>query len=794
MKFSENWLRAFVNPPVDRAELCQRLTMAGLEVEAVEPLGAGLDGVVVAEIVGCETHPNADKLRVCSVSIGRSETLQIVCGAPNVRVGLKAPLATVGAKLPNGTEIKKAALRGVESSGMLCSAKELGVDADASGLMELPADAPVGKPLAEYLGLPDATIELKLTPNRPDCLGLRGLAYDVSALFGTSMHELKADPVVATIATQREVRLDAGADCPRFCGRMIEGINARASTPFWMAERLRRSGLRPISLLVDVTNYVMLELGQPMHAFDASKLTGTGFISVRHARAGEKLKLLDEREVELNPEFLVVTDADKPVSLGGVMGGYDTRITTDTRDVFLEAAHWRPAAIMGRSRKLGLHTDAAHRFERGVDPELPRIAIERATRLILDAAGGKAGPLTEAVRTADLPQNNPVRLRRDRLVRVLGMRVADTEVERILRALGMRVESNADGWQVLAPSRRFDIDIEEDLIEEIARVYGYDRVPTRLPSGELRLGLRPEAEVAPARLRAQLAARGYREAICYSFVARDLLERWNLADAAVALANPLSADLAVMRTALLPGLVEALKHNLNRQQDRTRLFETGLVFAKTDGELSQIPHVAGAACGRASPESWATEKRELDFFDVKADVESALALAGHRANLSFRQLAVPHLHPGRSAEIVLDGMPVGTVGGLHPRLLKALDLDCDVYVFEVDLASLSAGRVPRAGVLSRFPSLRRDIAIVVSNQVSYAAIQACIRGALGGQLAEVVVFDQYLDANLGDDAKSLAMGLILQDDSRTLTDEDADKCVARAIAALESECQARLRG
>jgi phenylalanyl-tRNA synthetase beta chain len=794
MKFSENWLREFVNPAVGSAELYQRLTMAGLEVESAEPLGAGLDGVVVAEIVGCQPHPNADKLRVCSASIGQAQTLQIVCGAPNARVGLKAPLATIGARLPNGIEIKKAVLRGVESSGMLCSAKELGVDADASGLMELPVDAPVGTPLAKYLGLPDATIELKLTPNRPDCLGLRGLAYDVSALFGASVHEPKTDPVAVEIATQREVRLQAGADCPRFCGRVIEGIDAHAPTPFWMAERLRRSGLRPISLLVDVTNYAMLELGQPMHAFDASKLTGTGVISVRHARAGEKLTLLDEREVELNPDFLVVTDADRPVSLGGVMGGYDTRITTDTRDVFLEAAHWRPAAIMGRSRKLGLHTDAAHRFERGVDPELPRIAIERATRLILDAAGGKAGPLTETVRTADLPQNKPVHLRRDRLARVLGMRVEDTEVERILRALGMHVESNAEGWQVLAPSRRFDIEIEEDLIEEIVRVHGYERVPTRAPSGELRLGLRPEAEVAPARLGGQLAARGYREAICYSFVARDLLQRWALADAGVALANPLSADLAIMRTALLPGLVEALKHNLNRQQERVRLFETGLIFAQTDGELRQVPHLAAAACGRAVPESWATDKRELDFFDIKADVESVLALAGHRADVSFRQLAVSHLHPGRSAEVLLDGASVGIVGGLHPRLLKALDLDRDVYVFEVDLNAVSAGRVPRAHALSRFPSLRRDIAIVVPAKVAYATIEACARCALGTQLAEVVVFDQYLGGNLGDDVKSLAMGLILQDDSRTLTDEDADKCVARVLAALERECQARLRG
>jgi len=792
MKFSENWLRELVNPAADHAELCRRLTMAGLEVEADETLGTDLDGVVVGEIVGCEQHPNADKLRVCQVSIGGGAAKQIVCGAPNARIGLKAPLATIGAKLPNGMAIKQAALRGVESNGMLCSAKELGLDADASGLLELPADAPAGTPLAEYLGLPDARIELKLTPNRPDCLGLRGLAYDVSALFGVSVHEPKAEPVAATIATQREVRLEAGADCPRFCGRMIEGIDAHAPTPFWMAERLRRSGLRPISLLVDVTNYVMIELGQPMHAFDAAKLTGV--IAVRHARDGEKLKLLDEREVALNPEFLVVTDAGKAVSLGGVMGGYDTRITNDTRNVFLEAAHWRPAAIMGRSRKLGLHTDAAHRFERGVDPELPRIAIERATRLILDAAGGKSGPLTEAVRTSDLPQNKPVRLRRERLARVLGMRVADAEVDRILRALGMRVEPNADGWQVLAPSRRFDIEIEEDLIEEVVRVHGYERVPTHAPSGELRLSLRAEAQIAGTRLRAQLAARGYREAICYSFVAAELLQRWSLDEGGVALANPLSADLAVMRTSLLPGLVEALKRNRNRQQERVRLFESGLVFSNTGGELRQVGHLAGVACGRADAESWASGKRELDFFDIKGDVESVLALAGHRANLAFRPLAPAWLHPGRSAEILLGTTPVGSVGCLHPRLLKALDIDHDVHVFEADLDAIRAGSLPRAGQISHFPSLRRDLAVVVPDGQPYEALQSCVRGALGRQLAEVVVFDQYQGANLGPGVKSLAIGLILQDDSRTLTDEDADRYMAQALAALERECQARLRG
>ena len=792
MKFSENWLREFVDPPVGRDELCRRLTMAGLEVEAVEPLGAGLDGVVVGEIVGCEQHPNADKLRVCHVSIGKHSPLQIVCGAPNARVGLKAPLAMIGAKLPNGVEIKKAALRGVESDGMLCSAKELNLDADASGLMELPADAPAGVPLAEYLRLPDARLELKLTPNRPDCLGLRGLAYDVAALFGVGVNAPKANAVAPSIATVREVRLDAGADCPRFCGRLIEGLDAHAPTPFWMAERLRRSGLRPISLLVDVTNYVMLELGQPMHAFDANKLGDA--IVVRHARPGEQLKLLDEREVTLDGDFLVVTDAGKPVALGGIMGGHATRITTDTRDVFLEAAHWRPAAIMGRSRKLGMHTDAAHRFERGVDPELPRIAIERATRLILDAGGGKAGPLTESVLPEYLPKGSSVKLRRERLERVLGMRVPDAEVARILTALGMRVDAVADGWQVTPPSRRFDIEIEEDLIEEVVRVHGYERVPTRAPSGELRLNLRAEAEVALTRLRAQLAAREYREAICYSFVGRELLEHWALVEGAVPLANPLSADLAVMRTSLLPGLVQALRHNLHRQQERIRLFETGLVFNHARGELLQEPRVAAVACGRAAAESWAVDKRELDFYDIKADFESLLRLAGSTAAIEFRPGDVAWLHPGRSAEIRLDGRTAGWVGALHPRLLKALDLPHDVYVFEGDLSLISAGSVPRAAPLSQFPSSRRDIAVIVPQGVAYAQVEASARAALGQVLKQVFVFDQYCGENLGFGVKSLAIGLILQDDYRTLTDADADECVARAIAALERDCQARLRG
>ena len=791
MKFSENWLREFVNPAVDSAELCRRLTLAGLEVEAAQPLGADLDGVVVAEILECEKHPNADKLRVCKVAVGKSEVVQIVCGAPNARAGLKAPLATVGAGLPNGVVIKQAALRGVESNGMLCSAKELNLDADASGLLELPADAPVGIPLARYLALPDTSIELKLTPNRPDCLGLRGLAGDVAALFGMRANESKFDLVAAVTTSQRKVRLNAGADCPRYVGRVIDGVNAAARSPLWLAERLRRSGMRPISAIVDITQYVMLELGQPMHAYDVAKLRGE--IHVRHAEAGEKIALLDGNTHALAQNFLVIADEREAVGLAGVMGGIESRVTDATRDIFLEAAHFAPAAIMGRARKLGLHTDASHRFERGVDPELPRLAMERATQLILSIAGGKAGPVVESQLAEFLPQRPSVVLRRVRLARVLGITIADAEVERILTALDIRVEKIADGWRATPPSRRFDIEIEEDLIEEVVRIHGYERVPTNAPSGELRLHLQPEAQVSHSRLPAQFAARGYYEAVCYSFVARDLLERWNLADGAVALTNPLSSDLAVMRTSLLPGLVDALKHNLNRQCDRVRLFETGMVFAG-GGELRQTMKLAAVACGRASSEGWATDKRELDFFDVKADLESLLALAGAGRKMTFQYPSAPYLHPGRSAQVSIDGVAAGVVGALHPRLLKALDLDRDVYVFEADLATATAGSVPVAKPISAFPSLRRDIAVVVAESVAYATIKTCVRAAVGRQLMEVLVFDRYSGPNLGLGAKSLAIGLILQDDSRTLTDEDADSCVARAVAALERECQARLRG
>ena len=788
MKFSENWLREHVAIDATRDELAATLTAIGLEVEDMAVLGAQLDGVVVARIVECIRHPEADRLQVCQVDAGREALLQIVCGAPNARPGLVAPLATIGTRVGELT-IKAAKLRGVESNGMLCSAKELGIDADASGLLELPADALIGSPLAAYLGMPDASIELKLTPNRADCFSVRGIAFDVAAACGSEVAPFDASPVPAAGNASLTVELNAGADAPRYVGRVIEGVDATRPTPVWMAERLRRSGVRPVSLLVDVTQYVMLELGQPMHAFDRDLLRGP--IGVRRARAGESLKLLDGRDVAADPEFLVITDADRPVALAGVMGGFDTRVTDATRNVFLEAAHFAPAAIIGRGRRLGLHTDAGHRFERGVDPQSPRVAIERATRLILESAGGTPGPVTEAVLDEYLPVPRPIALRRARLQRVLGVAIADDEVRRILAALGLEVAITADGWQVTPPTRRFDLMIEEDLVEEIARIHGYDAIPTTLPGGATILAAPSEARVDESTLRRQLAARDYLEAINYAFVDAALLGAWSIEAVAVPLANPLSSELGVMRTALLPGLVAALARNAARQQARIRLFEVGNVFAGGADATAETMRVAAVACGDAASEQWGMHARAVDFHDLKGDLDSLAAVSG--ATLDYRPSLAPWGHPGRSADVFRDGQRLGWIGQLHPRLQQALGLDAEVLGFELDLRLLVLRALPKAGPLSRYPSVRRDLAFVVGTDVPWAAVSGTVKAAAGSSLRELRLFDRYAGKVVETGFKSFAMGLILQDDSRTLTDRDVDAVVAEVTAALQREHGARIR-
>jgi phenylalanyl-tRNA synthetase beta chain len=802
MKFSENWLRSLVDIRADSATLARRLTMSGLEVAEAAPIGGALDGVVVARIIACEPHPDADKLRVCRVDTGKGEA-QIVCGAPNARAGLVAPLATIGATLPNGITIKAAKLRGVESRGMLCSARELGIDADASGLLELSGDAPVGTPLAEYLGLPDVAIEVELTPNRGDCLGMVGLADEAAAEFGARAKAFDAPALKPVIAAPREIRLEAGADCPRYLGRAIHGIDMAAQTPVWMAQRLRVAGVKPINAVVDVSNYVMLETGQPMHAFDEAKLEGA--VVVRRAHDGEALKLLDESDARLDAGFLLIADQRKPLAVAGVMGGFDSRVTDQTRDVFLEAAHFNPATIMGRARKLGLATDAAHRFERGVDPELPRAAIERATALLIDIAGGQPGQVIEATLPEHLPRRPVVTLRRARVARVLGITLDDAEIERILTALGMRVEAQADGWRVTPPSRRFDIEREEDLVEEVARIHGYDAIPASLPAGAPPAPQDDESVVSASAVAAALAARGYHEAICYAFVDPRLLETWQLDARAIPLANPLSADLAVMRTSLLPGLAEALKRNRNRQQARVRLFESGVVFARPEasgggrgtGAAEAAPletvMLAAAACGSARAEQWGEPKRALDFFDIKGDLEALLALSGNPEAWSFdtRDLP-PWLHPGRSARVLRGGLAVGVVGALHPALQRQLDLP-ETCVFEVEFEALRERPIPEARALPHFPWIRRDIAVEVAESVEWAQVARAVRSGLPTMVNEPVLFDCFRGPGLSEGRKSLAIGLILQDSSRTLTDQDADRSVAEVVKLLESEFGARLR-
>ncbi len=791
MKFSENWLREWVDVPVDRARLAHALTMAGLEVEVINVLGEGLEGVVIAMIVATEKHPQADRLQVCKVDSGQHEPWQIVCGAPNVRVGIKVPLATVGSRLPTGTKINAVSLRGVKSSGMLCSARELGIDADASGLLELPADAPLGAALGDYLGLPDASFEVKLTPNRSDCLSLIGLAHDVAALFDCKMQRLEPASVVVAGSARRGIRLEAGQDAPRYLGRIIEGIDPFTCSPNWLTQRLRLAGLRPVNVVVDVTHYVMLEMGQPLHAFDNARIKGD--IVVRHARAGETLRLLDGKTVSLDETFVLVADECRALAIAGVMGGYDSRVTDTTSQIWLEAAHFAPAAVMGRARRLGLHTDASHRFERGVDPQLPHLALARASELLLSIAGGQAGPVVVAEQVDNLPLPVPVRLRRARLRRMLGIAVSDTEVLRILSALGMQVTPVAEGWTVIAPSRRFDIEREEDLIEEVARIFGYDRIPTASPAGALTLMSEPETRIDTLRLREHLATRGYVEAVNLSFVSADLLADWSFCEQAVALANPLSGDLALLRPLLLPNLMEAVRHNHARQQKRVRLFEIGRTFASAQVPL-ETPSLALAAAGTARAEQWGETARTLDFFDIKGELDALLNWGGEPQRWTLHRDDLPNwLHPGRGARVCRDGVTVGYLGALHPNLAASRQLGPDVYVLEVTLAALLNRHIPQAQLVARYPSVRRDIAIEVPEQETWLHIETVVRDTLGPLLKELRLFDHYRGKGVERGHKSIAIGLILQDVSRTLTDEDASRSVHDVVAALEKTCMARWR-
>ncbi|MEO5344147.1 MAG: phenylalanine--tRNA ligase subunit beta [Gammaproteobacteria bacterium SHHR-1] len=790
MRFSEAWLREWVDPPVDSQTLADQFTMAGLEVDALETAAPAFSGVVVGLVTVREQHPDADKLGVCQVDVAAGESLQIVCGASNVAAGMKVPVALVGALLPGELKIKAAKLRGVASAGMICSAKELGLAESSEGIMPLPADAPLGADLRDYLALDDQIIELDLTPDRGDCLGLRGLALEVSALNRVEVRLPDMSPLTPACEQRMAVELSAEQACPRYSCRVIRGVNARAETPLWMRERLRRSGLRSIDPIVDVTNYVLIELGQPLHAFDLAKIQGP--IQVRMAAVGERLRLLDGKEITLTPDNLVIADGKGPLALAGIMGGADSGVSAETQDILLESAHFSPRALAGKARGLGLHTDSSHRFERGVDPSLQVQALERASRLLLEIAGGEPGPVVDLARPG-LTQRQPIALRRQRIGRLLGIEIDDASVVDGLQRLGMQVQPWDQGWQVTPPPSRFDIAIEVDLIEEVGRIYGFENIPSATPRVPMNLCLRPERAFDLEQARERLAALGYQEVITYSFIdaakAKALLPEFE----PIALANPLSAELSVMRTSLWPGLLATARHNLARQQGRVRIFESGLQFRQLANGMDQRPMLAALTYGDITEEQWGQPGREADFYDIKADYEALLALLGPGLEARFEAVEHPALHPGQSARVMLGERLIGHLGMLHPRLSQVFDLTGNTFLLELDLSAAGQGALPKFSPLTRFPWIRRDLALVVEREVDYGSLKACIREYADENLQDIILFDVYTGQRIDSSRKSLALGLILQDSSRTLTDQEVDDSVARIVQGLADKLGARLR-
>lgn len=793
MKFSESWLRTLVDPKLTSEELSHLLTMAGLEVEDLSPVAPKFNNVVVAQVLEVVKHPDADRLNVCQVDIGTGTPQQIVCGAPNVAAGLKVPCALPGAELPGDFKIKIAKVRGIESSGMLCSAKELGIAEEASGLLILPADAPVGQSIRQYLDLDDNVFELKLTPNRADCLSLLGVAREVGAITGAATNLPQVADVPATIADTRAVVLDAPAACPLYYGRIVKGANAKAPTPEWMKRRLERSGIRAISALVDITNYVMLELGQPLHAFDNTRLEGA--VHARMAKAEEKLLLLNEQTIAVEADVLMIADDAKPLAMAGIMGGEESGITLETTELFLESAFFAPKVIAGRARRYGFGSDASHRFERGVDFGGTRRAIERATQLILEICGGQAGPVVEA--KADLPARNAVRLRTARAEKVLGLSLGAERIAGLFKGLALSFEQQGDDFLVTPPSWRFDMEIEEDLIEEIARLYGYDNIPSPAPRGRLEMMVQPEAQRPAYRIRQMLADRGYQEVVNFAFVEEaweaDFAGKTAEADL-IRLANPIASQMAVMRSTLIGGLVSNLVTNLKRKQTRVRLFEVGRTFHRDAGGspvggFNQPWKLAALAYGGALPEGWGSGARKVDFFDLKGDLEALLAPATPR----FEKLAHPALHPGRAARVLLDGKEIGCIGELHPEWVQKYDLPQPPVLLEVDFAALKAVHVPAYAEVSKFPPVIRDLAVVVDQGLQLQSLLDGLQGRISELVRDIQLFDIYAGKGVPENKKSLAFRIVMQDTQRTLQDSEVDVAMQQLISCLEQEFGAQLR-
>ncbi len=778
MQFSESWLRSLVNPSLSSDELAHLLTMAGLEVEECSPVAAIFDKVVVAQVLSKDKHPDADRLNVLTVNIGKGEPLSIVCGAQNVTVGMMTPCALVGAKLP-GMEIKQAKVRGVASFGMMCSAKELGLAEESNGLLELAADATVGQSIREYLDLDDHLMTLKLTPNRSDCLSLYGIAREVAALTGAALSPIPLPTFTATSAKKIEVKVTASEACPRYLARTITGVNAKAVTPAWMVRRLERCGMRSSSVVVDVSNYVLIEMGQPLHAFDLAKLNGG--IEVRFARAGEKLQLLNQQNVELQPDMLVIADGKQALALAGVMGGMDSAVDEATTDIMLESAFFAPGVIVGKSRRLGFGSDSSYRFERGVDFANTQTALDRATQLILDICGGQAGHITEVL--AQLPARKPVILRVARVQRVLGIAMESSEIAQILSRLGMLVLPQGDEFSVIPPSYRFDIAIEEDLIEELARVHGYEQIPALPPQATMSILPQIEAQRPLSKLRQALVLREYQETINYAFVDESWERKLCGNDAPIALKNPIASQMSVMRSSLLGGLLAALCTNLARRLPRVRLFELGGCFAAENNSYVQRERVAALAYGTVSPEQWGIEARNVDFYDLKGDVEALFA----PRTVNFEAAHHPASHPGRSARILLDGHAIGWIGELHPQWQQQYELPLSVVWFEVEQAALMQIKMPKAVDVSRFPLVRRDIAVVVDEDVTVLSLIQAMKAGNAANVVELALFDLYRGKGVDEGKKSLAFRVLLQDTHKTLTDIEIEQSISRIVTVLQQK-------
>ena len=794
MKFSEQWVREWVNPAVSTEQLCEQITMLGLEVDGVESVAGTFNGVVVGEVVECAQHPDADKLRVTKVNVGGDRLLDIVCGAPNCRQGLKVACATEGAVLPGDFKIKKTKLRGQPSEGMLCSFSELGIDVEADGIIELPLDAPIGTDLREYLGLNDNAIEISLTPNRADCLSIAGIAREIGVVNKQPVDQPHFETVPATISDKVQIDLQAPEACPRYLLRVVKNVNVKAESPMWMQEKLRRCGIRSIDPIVDITNYILLELGQPMHAFDAAKVAQP--VQVRLAKEGEELVLLDGSTAKLQSNTLLIADQNGPLAMAGIFGGAASGVNSETKDVILESAFFAPLAIAGRARQYGLHTDASHRFERGVDFELSRKAMERATALLLEICGGEASEICEASSETHLPKVNTVQLRRSKLDALLGHHIETESVTEIFHRLGFDVTYANDIWTVTSASWRFDIEIEEDLIEEVARIYGYNSIPNNAPLAHLRMREHKESDLDLARIKTALVDADYQEAITYSFVEPKIQSLLHPHQEALVLPNPISVEMSAMRVSLMSGLLGAVLYNQNRQQSRVRLFETGLRFvpdANAEFGVRQEFVLSAVITGTAKSEHWAGKAESVDFFDLKGDLESVLSLTEGANRVRFVAKQFDALHPGQSAAIELDGQEIGFIGAIHPSISQKLGLNGKTFVFEILWNAIAARNVVQAKEISKFPANRRDLALVVADSVPAGELIAACKQAGGEKLVQVNLFDVYQGVGVAEGYKSLAISLTVQDNEKTLEDEEINAVISAVLAEVKQRFNAELR-